>query len=168
MMSNPLKLCLFVLCAATSAHAQTLSDVLPANALHCALKDPPAESGIAATPGGFVMMFPRNAALSDTFTGCKLMWIVDGANLLRYATLYFKSGKLTVAAAHDTRADPNKLSAACALPAGKSLLPRSGQQISDSGCAGFTEDAFYALRLPTWPRACLTDVSAPVCQEDPR
>jgi hypothetical protein len=167
MMSSPLKFCIFALCAATSATAQTVSDVIPANASYCALKEPPAEAGVAVTPGGFVMVYPRNAGLSDTFTGCKLMWIVDGTKLLRYATLYFKSGKLAIAAAHDMRGDPDKLNAACAFPAGKSLLPKSGQKTSDAGCTGFAEDSFYALRLPTWPRACLTDASARVCQEDP-
>ena len=160
----------FFLCAyiAAPASAQTLSDVLPAKAMHCALKDPPEQAGIAATPGGFVMVYPRNAALTDTFTGCKLMWIVDGSKAPRYATLYFENGKLAIAAAHDTRGDPSKLRAACAFPEGKSLLPKSGQQTSDIGCAGLAEDSFYALRVPTWPRLCLTDSAAVVCQEDPR
>jgi len=155
-------------CVAASAFAQSLSDVLPVKAMNCALKDPPEQAGIAATPGGFVLVYPRDAALTDTFTGCKLMWIVDGTKSLRYATLYFDGGKLAVAAAHDMRGDPNKLSAACALPAGKSLLPKSGQKANDAGCAGFAEDPFYALRLPTWPRTCLTDSSGAVCREEPR
>ena len=155
-------------CIATSSPAQTLADVLPAQAMHCALTEPPEQAGIAATPGGFVMVFPRNAALSDTFTGCKLMWIVDGAKLRRFATLYFRNGNLAIAASHDTRGDPGKLTGACAFPEGKSLLPRSGQQTRDAGCAGFSGDAFYALRVPTWPRRCLTDTNAAVCLADPR
>ena len=168
-MQRTVSIGVLVLCAfvATPSAAQTLSAVLPAQGLHCAITDPPEQAGIAATPGGFVMVYPRNAAITDTFTGCKLMWIVDGAKFRRFATLYFRSGTLAIAVAHDTR-DPSKLSGACAFPQGKSLLPKNGQQNSDAGCAGFTQDASYALRLPTWPRLCLTDTAAAVCQADPR
>ena len=114
------------------------------------------------------MVFPRNAALSDTFTGCKLLWIVDGTKRRRFATLYFRNGKLAVAAAHDPRGDPAKITGACGFPEGKSLLPTSGQQSRDAACAGFSGDALYALRVPTWPRQCLTDVNAAVCQAEPR
>lgn len=160
---------LAVLCtvAAGSAGAQTLADLLPANALHCALAEPPDQAGIAATPGGFVMIYPRNDAIADAFTGCKHLWIVDGAAFKRFATLYFRAGTLAVAVAHDVRT-PGALTGACEYPAGKSLLHRSEKGNDDSACAGATDDAFYGLRVPTWPRSCLTDAGAAVCQSEPR
>ena len=155
-------------CFPTAARAQTLSDLLPARATHCALSDAPEQAGLVATPGGFVMVFPRNDALTDSFTGCKVLWIVDGVKLRRFATLYFKSGKLAIAAAHDIRGDPGKVTGACAFPEGKSLLPKDGPPSRDASCSGFSGEAFYALRVPTWPRRCLTDVDAAVCKADPR
>ena len=148
--------------------AQSLADVLPVSAPHCSLKTPPADAGIAGTPGGFVMVFPRNAALSDTFTGCKILWIVDTDELRRFATLYFVDGRLKTAVAHDSRDSAAALEGACAFPEGKSLLPATGRQIDDSACKGFAEDSFYALRLATWPRSCLTNEKAAACKQDPR
>ena len=151
-----------------TASAQVVADLLPAQATHCALAVPPAQAGIAVTPGGFVMVFPRNDALTDSFTGCKLLWVVDGDQTKRFATLYFKNGKLAIAVAHDVRDRAGTIEGACALPEGKSLLPKSGRQFSDAACKGFSEDSFYALRLPTWPRSCLTETRAAVCVADPR
>lgn len=154
--------------AARSVSAQALADLIPPAATHCAVSVPPAQSGIAVTPGGFAMVFPRNDALTDRFTGCKLLWVVDGEKMLRFATLYFKDGKLSVAVAHDVRDSAGKITGACALPAGKSLLPQSGQRMSDSACQGFSGESFYALKLPTWPRSCLTETKAAVCIADPK
>ncbi len=151
---------------ANTARAQSLPEILPAKATHCAVTDPPAQAGLAATPGGFVMVFPRNSALTDTFTGCKILWLVDGSTTRRFATLYFKSGTLAIAASHDPRGEPGTLVAACAYPEGKSLLTTRGQTRAPS-CAGVTDEPFYALRLPTWPRLCLTDPKAAVCKADP-
>lgn len=145
-----------------------VADLVPPQSTHCALTAPPAKAGIAVTPGGFVMVFPRNDALTDSFTGCKLLWVVDGDKTMRFATLYFRNGALTIAVAHDVRSSAAAVEGACALPEGKSLLPKSGRQISDASCKGFTEDSFYALRLPTWPRSCLTETRAAVCAADPR
>ena len=114
------------------------------------------------------MVFPRNDALTDNFTGCKLLWIVDVDRMMRFATLYFKDGKLAIAIAHDVRDSNGAIVGACALPERKSLLPKVGRQISDDACKGFAEEIFYALRLPTWPRSCLTDSNAAVCKADPR
>lgn len=150
------------------ARAQALADLLPPQAASCTLAPPPAQAGIAATPGGFVMVFPRNDAITDRYTGCKQMWVVDGTTMRQFATLYFKNGTLAVAAAHDIRDSAGTMTAACAFPEGKSLLPSKGQQAADAGCKGFSGDAFYALRLPTWPRSCMTDTRAAVCLADPR
>lgn len=148
--------------------AQVASDVIPNSAPHCAVDQPPAQSGIAATPGGFVMVYPRNDAIGKQYTGCKLMWIVDGERRPRFATLYFKNGELAIAAAHNVRDTAGRLDAACAFPEGKSLLPDAGRQIKDAGCSSLSKEAFYALNLPTWPSSCLTDVKAAICQQDPR
>ena len=154
--------------AATTAAAQTVAKLVPAGATHCALAAPPAQAGVAVTPGGFVMVFPRNDALSDNFTGCKLLWVVDSDKRKRFATLYFTNGKLAIAIAHDVRDSVGSVVGACAFPGGTSLLPKGGQQVSDAGCRGFADDGFYALRLPTWPQSCLKETKAAVCLADPR
>ena len=161
-------LLVFSLLLPALAGAQSLATVVPVSAPHCSLTAPPADAGIAATPGGFVMVFPRNAQLSDTFTGCKTLWIVDTDEIRRFATLYFAGGKLKTAVAHNSRDPAAPLDGACAFPEGRSLLPTSGRQIEDSACRGFIEDSFYGLRLATWPRRCLTDEKAAVCRQDPR
>jgi len=157
-------------CAVTApdARAQSLADVIPPSAASCTLAPPPPQAGIAVTPGGFVMVFPRNDAITDRYTGCKQLWIVDGTNMRRFATLYFKNGVLAVAAAHNIRDSAGTMTAACAFPEGKSLLPSSGQRATDAGCKGFSGESLYALRLPTWPRSCLTETQAAVCVADPR
>lgn len=154
--------------ASSPASGQALADLIPAGATHCAVSAPPAQAGIAVTPGGFVMVFPRNDALTDRFTGCKLMWVVDVEKMPRMATLYFENGKLAVAVAHDVRDRDGKIVGACALPAAKSLMPKAGRQMTDAACTGFTGDSFYALRLPTWPRSCLKESNAAVCTADPK
>jgi hypothetical protein len=157
-----------VLLVSNAAVAQVAGDVIPGGAPNCTVENPPAESGLAATPGGFVMVFPRNDALTRQYTGCKLMWLVNGERRQKFATLYFKAGKLAVAAAHNVRDAAGLLDAACAFPAGKSLLPNTGRQIKDSGCANMPKEAFYQLYLPTWPTSCLNDAEAAVCQQEPR
>jgi hypothetical protein len=158
-----------LVCAAAPAGAlaQSVKDVIPLGEPNCSVDVPPASAGLAATPGGFVMVHPRNPALPANYTGCKMLWIVDGDRMLRYATLYFKAGKLRTAAAHDIRDRGAKLDAACAFPEGKSLLPGAGRKVPDSGCKGFAADEFYGLHLPTWPRTCLTAPDSAVCQKDP-
>ncbi len=150
------------------AQAQWINEIVAATEPNCAVESPPAAAGIAATPGGFVMVYPRNDALPKQYTGCKAMWVVDGERFRRMATLYFKDGNLVTGAAHNTRDVSGKLDGACAFPEGKSLLPNAGRQIKDTGCGGFARDPFYDLHLPTWPRSCLTDPNAAICQQAPR
>jgi hypothetical protein len=160
-----------VMFASNAAQAQLAGDVIPAAAPNCAIETPPPAVGLAATPGGFVMVFPRNDALPKQYTGCKLMWIVgnvSGEQRQRFVTLYFEDGKLSIAAAHNTRDPAGRLDGACAFPAGKSLLPNAGRAFKDPACAGSANEPFYQLHLPTWPVVCLTDPKAAVCQQDPR
>lgn len=151
-----------------AALAQVAGDFIPAAAPNCAIESPPAAVGLAVTPGGFVMVYPRNDALTKQYTGCKILWVVTGERPPRFATLYFKEGVLAVAAAHNTRDATGRLDSACAFPEGKSLMPNAGREIKDSGCRGLTNNGFDQLYLPTWPRICMTDPKAAVCLQDPR
>lgn len=159
---------LLLMFLANAAMAQFAHEVIPASALHCADDKPPAASGLAGTPGGFVIIHPRNDALTKQYTGCKMMWVVNGERHQKFATLYFKDGVLAVAAAHRVRDASGQLDGACAYPEGKSLFPDAGRRISDSGCVSLAKEAFYGLYLPTWPLTCLTDPKAVICQQEPR
>lgn len=153
---------------ANAAVAQVASDFIPATAPNCAIETPPATVGLVATPGGFVMVYPRNDALQKPYTGCKTLWVVTGERPPRFATLYFKDGNLVVVAAHNIRDASGRLDGACAFPEGKSLMSNAGREVKDSGCTGFAKEGFYQLYVPTWPRLCMTDPKAEVCQQEPR
>lgn len=62
-------LCLLLLLPAGAAFAQDLSETISVQEPNCALTAPPDAAGLAATPGGFVMVYPRSAALPKTYTG---------------------------------------------------------------------------------------------------
>jgi hypothetical protein len=152
-----------------SIRAQADTDsLLPAGAANCRATVPPDAAGIAVTPGGFVLVFPRNDVLSDQYSGCKLLWIVDAERAPRLATLYFEKGQLARAIAHDTRDASGAVVGACAYPAGRSLLLNAGGRFDDSACRGVAGESFYALRVATWPRRCMTTPDAPVCKADPK
>ncbi len=156
------------LLVAGRAGAQGVTDLVPATAANCALTAPPSDAGIAPTPGGFVMVHPRNDALPATYTGCKILWVVDVDRMLRLATLYFESGALVRALAHDTRDPQGAVEAACDLRAGRSLRPNAGQRATDATCESFPTHELYGLRMATWPRLCLSTPDAAPCKEDPR
>ena len=82
---------LLLMFLANAAMAQFAHEVIPASALHCADDKPPAASGLAGTPGGFVIIHPRNDALTKQYTGCKMMWVVNGERHHKFATLYFNA-----------------------------------------------------------------------------
>ncbi len=146
----------------------SLDSLVPPGAPNCRVETPPAAAGIAGTPGGFLIVFPRNDAIPDRYTGCKVLWIADTDRTPRLATLYFERGQLARAVSHDVRDPSGAVEGACALPEGKSLLPNAGRRYGDEACRGFSGEALYALRLPTWPRTCMTKPDAPVCTADPR
>lgn len=114
------------------------------------------------------MVFPRNEGLTDRYTGCKVLWVVNVDRMPRLGTLYFGNGTLTRAIAHDVRDPKSGIEGACDLVTGRSLLPNAGRRIDDSGCKGFKGEELYALRVPSWPRRCLTEPDAAVCKQDPR
>lgn len=150
------------------AGAQGVGDLVPARAPHCSLVSPPDDAGLAPTPGGFVMVHPRNSALTDRYTGCKVLWLVDIDQMKRLATLYFENGKLTRAVAHDVRDPGGAIEAACDLTTGRSLLPNAGRRATDAACRDVRAEELYALLVPTWPRRCLTEPDAAPCKADPR
>ncbi len=152
-----------------TSRAQLLADSLvPSAAANCRVTSPPAAAGLAVTPGGFLMVFPRNDALGEQYTGCKILWVVDTDRTPRLATLYFERGALARAIAHDVRDPAGGVSGACSFPAARSLLPNTGGRFSDSACKGLTEESIYALRVPTWPRSCLTTPDSAICKDEPR
>lgn len=135
------------LCALSAALAQ-----IPA-AQNCSMSQPPADSGAAAFPGGFLLVHPRNAALSDRYTGCKNIWVVDAPDrFIRIMTLYFENGRLRVA--HSYNKDGSSRGT-CGLP---------GQS---PGCEEVESNPLAALRMPTWPRICIAPTNDPRCARDP-
>lgn len=153
----------------TGASAQgPAASLVPADAPNCRVEVPPAGAGIVVSPGGFILVHPRNDALTDRYTGCKVLWIADGERTPRLATLFFEGGQLRRAVAHDVRDPAGAPEGACAFPEGRSLLRDSGRRLGDEACRGFTGESLYALRLPTWPRRCMQTPEAPVCLAEPR
>ena len=164
----PRSVCLlFGLLLSSIVFGQTLKDLVPPKAPHCAVTAAPGSAGAYVSPGGFLLVFPRNSALRQDYTGCKTLWVVDGERIPRLATLYFERGALRTAVAHDVRSAAGAPEAACSFPEGKSLMPRSGRRITDSGCGGFASEDLYGLFVPTWPRRCMTEPDAPPCSKDP-
>ena len=122
---------------------------------NCAVDQPPSDAGAYVTPGGFLLVYPRNAQLSDSYTGCKVIWVVDAPDRFhRLMILYFERGKLRFAQGYDGRAE-NQLRATCKLP---DAAPE---------CGGVESHPLSALRLPTLPRNCMTRPEAPRCAKEP-
>jgi len=129
---------------------------IPSSAPNCSIKEPPQSAGAYATPGGFLLVHPRNAELRDDYTGCKSLWVVDAPDRFnRLMTLYFERGKLRVVVAYDGRGESDAPRATCTLPAG------------GPACEGVEGNELAALRLATWPRSCMSDPDAAVCAKDP-
>jgi hypothetical protein len=138
------------------AAAHTEKTSIPSTAPNCSIKEPPQSAGAYATPGGFLLVHPRNAELRDDYTGCKSLWVVDAPDRFnRLMTLYFEGGKLRVVVAYDGRGESDAPRATCTLPAG------------GPACEGVEGNELAALRLATWPRSCMSDPDAAVCAKDP-
>jgi hypothetical protein len=127
---------------------------IPADGRHCALQAPPPDAGAYATPGGFLLAFPRNSGVGRDYTGCRTLWVVQGPDdtplLMR---LYFRGGRLAVAEARDGRGGSEVRR--CVLPS------------TDRACAGLEDNPLVALDLPTWPRVCIEQPDEPACAQDP-
>ncbi len=72
-----------------------MRDFIPADAANRAVTAPPEAAGIAATGGGFLMVHPRNDAIGDRYTGCKVVRVVDTDQMRRLATLHSEAGVAT-------------------------------------------------------------------------
>lgn len=165
---RPVLLCMIMCANAEPLGAQSVRDFIPTDAANCAVTSPPASAGIAATPGGFLMVYPRNDAIGNGYTGCKVLWVVDTDRMPRLATLYFEAGVLSRALSHDVRSATEAIEVACDLTAGRSLLPNGGRKATDAMCRGLPAEELYGLRVATWPRKCLKEPDAGVCSQDPR
>jgi hypothetical protein len=128
---------------------------IPTSAPGCALKQPPDSAGAYVTPGGFVLIHPRNAELSDAYTGCKHAWVVDTDRINRLMTLYFKKGHLRGVVAYDGRGETSEPRATC-------VLPRDA-----ASCEGVDDNPLTALRVPTYPRRCMEKPDDPACAGEP-
>jgi len=143
------KALLLFLCAVVPALAQ-----IP-DAPNCAVDQPPPDSGAYALPGGFLLVHPRNVHLADDYTGCKVVWVVDAPDRFHLLmVLYFERGKLRAARGYDGRGE-NQVRATCTVPG------------TAPGCDGVESHPLSALKLPTWPRSCMTRPDAPECKKEP-
>jgi hypothetical protein len=129
---------------------------IPSGAPNCNVEKPPADAGAYVTPGGFVLVYPRNAAINDDYTGCKGLWVVDSPeNINRLMTLYFERGALRIVVGYDGRGESTEPRATCVLP------EKTGN------CGGVDGNEFVALKLPTWPRMCMDRPDDPKCAVEP-
>ena len=138
-----------------SISAMTRAFAQMPDAPNCAVDQPPSDAGAYATPGGFLLVHPRNARLSDGYTGCKGLWVVDAPDRFhRLMILYFERGKLRFAQVYDGRGG-SQLRATCSWPG------------AAPACDGAESNPLTALKLPTWPRDCMTRPEAPQCAKEP-
>ena len=145
-----IRLVLALLCV-VFAMPPALAQIPPAP--HCTVDRPPPDAGLYATPGGFLLVYPRNSELSDRYTGCKTLWVVDTPDrFIRMMILYFENGRLRVA--HSYNKDGSSRGT-CTLP---------GQS---AGCEGVDSNPLTALRMPTWPRMCMDRPNEPRCAKEP-
>jgi hypothetical protein len=121
---------------------------------HCALTQPPAAAGAYVTPGGFLLVYPRNAEIGERYSGCRLIWVMQEAAftplLLR---AQYRRGVLYRVQGYDGRGGDNATT--CTLPT------------TDPACAGLASHELLVLNLPTWPRVCTVDPAAAACRADP-
>lgn len=147
------RLSLAAACALATAHAGA-QQVMPADGEQCAIDRPPAGAGSYVTPGGFVLVWPRNAGVTPGYTGCRTLWVMqseqDTPLLMR---LYFRAGKLEIVHSYDGRGGREVRS--CTRP------------FTAPGCGGIEGHPFAALDLPTWPLVCTVQPDLPACARDP-
>lgn len=146
-----------VACLASNASAgEVPASWFPAEP-SCQAMEVPADAGTVVTPGGFMLVHPRNDRIVDDYTGCKTLWIYDDPEVpRRWATLRFVRGEL-VRAVIWRRDAQDVADRVCDRPA--------SAQAPD--CSGVEGNELVALRLPSWPRACMTDPDREECAQDP-
>ncbi|MBP6900694.1 MAG: hypothetical protein KBC73_11425 [Burkholderiaceae bacterium] len=128
------------------------------DAASCRQLQPPADAGVAATPGGFVLVHPRNADLPAQYSGCRTLWVMQSEDRLPLLMrVHFQQGRAVAVEAFDGRGDaPQAPPRRCSIPSG------------ERACAGVEQHPFVARQLPTWPRICAVEPQRPVCQGDPQ
>lgn len=148
---------MLMFCCSTAGAAEPRS-WFPETEPSCAAATPPADAGAVATPGGFMLVHPRNDRIADDYSGCKTLWIYDDPEVpRRWATLRFVRGQL--ARAVIWRRDAEGIAdRVCDRPA-------SAQAPECSGAEG---NELTALHLPSWPRVCMTQPDRKECAQDPR
>lgn len=127
----------------------------------CTLATAPDDAGLVATPGGFMLVHPRNADLPDDYTGCKTLWVMDvDPAPWRWATLWFRDGRLQRVVSTLKGAPAPRV---CDMP-GVTLA--TGYAPAPA-CEGLDDHPWVSLRLPSWPRACAGDAPPAVCEKEP-
>ena len=135
--------------------AGAAAESIPPAAPACSVDAPPPDAGAYVTPGGFLLVYPRNAALTSDYTGCKTLWVMKGPESLpRLMRLYFRVGRLAAAEVFDGRGGR--------MPTTTCFAP-----FDAPGCQGIAASPLAALRLVSWPRLCVDNADAPVCSEEP-
>jgi len=158
---------LSIMTLAAPVAAKDLRDFVPADAPNCAVAAPPVNSGAAVTPGGVMIVFPRNNRIAADYTGCKHLWVMQSDTAVgRFVTTYFKQGKLAVAVAHDNRSATGAVVGVCTFPGGKSVFPKTGAA-ADRACLGVPAEYYGALRMPTFARECVANPKAKGCTDKP-
>jgi hypothetical protein len=130
----------------------------------CRLQQVPDDAGAVVTPGGFLLVHPRNDRLRADYSGCKTLWIDDEpGSPRRWSTLLFENGRLRRSVLWQRDA-PEMADRVCDMPgSGARPLPRPQEP-----CSGIDGNELVALYLASYPRVCMTDPDRKECKQDPR
>ncbi len=118
----------------------TANDLIPKNASHCHIIQPPKASGDSVLNGRLMKIFPRRKYMAENYTGCQTLWldIQRMHKLERILVLYFENGEVKV----QQHMEAGK-SFSCRYYAG-SLLPNSKVECSKKALGS----------LPSRPAGC--------------
>lgn len=121
---------------------------------HCDLVQPPADAGAFATPGGFLLVYPRNHEVGADYSGCRLIWIMQDATFTPlFIRSQYRRGRLVRVQSYDGRGGDKAVT--CVLPS------------SEPACANLAGHELLDLNLPTWPRVCTVNPTHKVCESEP-
>jgi hypothetical protein len=130
----------------------------------CRLLQAPDDAGAVVTPGGFLLVHPRNDRLPPGYSGCKTLWIDDEPGApRRWSTLLFEHGRLrrSVLWQRDAQEIADRV---CDVPgSGAPPLPQP-----QAPCSGIDGNELVALHLASYPRICTTQPDRKECRQDPR
>lgn len=144
--------------------AKDLDDFVPATAPNCTVEDPPRDSGVMATHGDLFLVYPRNNAIPDNYTGCQLSWWIKPNNSYwPVHTIYFKEGQVAIYAVYELFGLRKSLGEVCGP---KGILYSRSQDKFFCGSADEKSKGLGRRGLPTWPKTCIENESAPVCKAE--